>query len=196
MEKRTHTVESGDAAPLSREIPPAAIPVASVELSWSRPRPQETRQHDEARERAGFWVRLVAFGIDCVILAAFAVLLFLVGWFGFRLGDPLAPAASSSLLFLFALVSVATPTAAAAYFTILHSEHGQTIGKYLLGLEVCTLDGEPLSYSQALVRYLAYGFSFFFFGFGFLWVALNPGKRGWHDLLAGTMVVISNYREQ
>jgi uncharacterized RDD family membrane protein YckC len=138
---------------------------------------------------------LVAFGIDCVILAAFAVLLFLVGWFAFRLGDPLAPAASSTLSLL-ALVSAATLTAAAAYFTILHSESGQTIGKHLLRLEVCTLNGEPLGYSQALVRYLAYGLSLFFFGFGFLWVALNPGKRGWHDLLAGTMVVISKYREQ
>ena len=61
---------------------------------------------------------------------------------------------------------------------------GQTIGKSLLGLEVRTPDGESVSYSQALLRCLAYGVSTLFFGIGFLWVALNPGKRGWHDLLA------------
>ena len=161
-------------------------------------RPLATAAQAEAFHRAGFWLRLVAFTIDLVVLGIFSSLLLLVGFLISRMGaefSSFSPDASASFSWL-ALCQLTNFIATAAYFTILHSEAGQTIGKSLLGLEVCTLDGQPLSYGHALVRFVAYGFSFFSLGLGFLWVALNPGKRGWHDLLVGTMVVVSKNREQ
>src|SRR5262245_4121655 len=136
--------------------------------------------------------------IDTVILGAFSLILLILGGMlttpGGEFNDfEFEIEGSLSLMPLwFSGVTIA----AAAYFTILHSEHGQTIGKSLLGLEVRTPDGEALSYSQALFRWLAYGASAAFFGLGFLWVALNPGKRGWHDLLANTIVGVRKESEQ
>lgn len=146
---------------------------------------------DATYARAGFWLRFVAFTIDTVILGVFALVLFLAGAVVTSMGDGIEsfPAASEESAFLLPLWISGVLTASAAYFTILHGEYGQTIGKNLLGLEVRTRQGDFLSYSQALFRWLAYGVSAGPCGLGFLWVALNPGKRGWHDLLANTLVV-------
>jgi uncharacterized RDD family membrane protein YckC len=135
--------------------------------------------------RAGFWLRFVAFTIDTVILSCFSLLLLLVGVLMTSLesyGSGL-DADTEEFVSLFPLWIAGVMTTAAAYFTILHCEYGQTIGKSLLGLEVRMRDGALPSYSQALVRWLAYGVSAAFCGLGFLWIGLNPGKRGWHDLL-------------
>lgn len=191
MERRTDTEEPGCAATQPRESQPAepalATPAATP-TTHLEPPPVTVTQPRE-RERAGFWVRFVAFAIDLSLLCVFSALLVLTGFLIFGMGglDSSLPLSLS----LLSLCEAATLAATAAYFTILHSEKGQTIGKNLLGLEVCTLDGEPLGYGQALIRFLAYGCSWFFFGLGFLWIGMNPGKRGWHDLLAGTMVVVS-----
>jgi uncharacterized RDD family membrane protein YckC len=147
--------------------------------------------------RAGFWLRFVAFTLDTVILGCFSLLLLSVGLIITSLDDYAGGlgADTEELFLLFPLWIAGMLTAAAAYFTILHSEYGQTIGKSLLGLEVRMRDGALPSYSQALFRWLAYGVSAAFCGLGFLWVGLNPGKRGWHDLLAGTVVVTLSPQE-
>jgi len=145
----------------------------------------------ETHERAGFWLQLIAFSIDTIILTTFALVLLIIGVLvtnvGDELGDLLTDTADGSPLF--PLWISGALTASAAYFTILHSEYGQTIGKSLLRLEVRTQNGALPSYSQALFRWLAYGLSLAFCGLGFLWVAVSPEKRGWHDLLAHTVVV-------
>jgi uncharacterized RDD family membrane protein YckC len=148
--------------------------------------------------RAGFWLRFVAFSIDCVVLSVFSLLLFLSGFASVTVGarwSDLPPDASRSFSLL-SLWLTAVLIAAAAYFTILHSEYGQTIGKSLLGLEVRTKHGDLLSYSHALLRYLAYGVSVAFFGLGFLSAALTSGKRAWHDFLAGSIVIAHRCQKQ
>ncbi|HEV8716039.1 MAG TPA: RDD family protein [Candidatus Binatia bacterium] len=171
---------AGTSSPPTAELPP---PVSERPLTAAIPPEEFTR--------AGFWLRSVAFAIDLSVLSTFSLLLLLVSFLVSALGvevHSLAVAAPNSFS-LSSLWKLTALLATAAYFTILHGETGQTIGKSLLGLRVCTPDGESLGYGHALIRFLAYGPSFFFFGIGFLWVGLNPGKRGWHDLLAGTVVV-------
>ena len=145
----------------------------------------------ETHDRAGFWLRLVAFSIDMLILTMFSLGLLFVGVIinnvDYEFSDLLLNADDGFPLVPLWISGVLTATA--AYFTILHSEYGQTIGKSLLRLEVRTPSGALLSYSQALFRWLAYGLSSVFCGLGFLWIAVTPGKRGWHDLLAHTVVV-------
>ncbi len=171
--------------------PQADLPPLASEL------PLTASAQPEAFDRAGFWLRSVAFVIDLSVLSGFSLLLLLASLLVSGLGVEVSSlnADASNSFSLLSLCEVTEFIAVTAYFTILHSETGQTIGKSLLGLEVCTLDGGRLSYGRALIRFLAYGPSLFVFGLGFLWVALNPGKRGWHDLLSGTMAV-SKYREQ
>jgi uncharacterized RDD family membrane protein YckC len=38
-------------------------------------------------------------------------------------------------------------------------------------------------------RYFAYYLSTILLGLGFLWIIWDPKKQGWHDKLAGTVVV-------
>ncbi len=45
------------------------------------------------------------------------------------------------------------------------------------------------SVSQNVIRYLGYFLSLFPLGLGFLWVAFDQRKQGWHDKLAGTVVI-------
>jgi uncharacterized RDD family membrane protein YckC len=49
--------------------------------------------------------------------------------------------------------------------------------------------GNPPTARQAVIRYLGYYVSLFGLGLGFLWVAWDARKQGWHDKLAGTVVV-------
>jgi uncharacterized RDD family membrane protein YckC len=196
MEHRLGTGEQEAVAPMVYEEEWKDLPDSSSSASFSSSSTTETLQ--ETQYRAGFWLRLVAFMIDTAILGTFSLLLIILGAVLTALGGELSgfDCEIEGAPSLFPLWLSGALTASAAYFTILHGEYGQTIGKNLLGLEVRTPEGEPLGYSQALFRWLGYGVSASFFGLGFLWVALNPGKRGWHDLLANTVVVARKENKQ
>ncbi len=46
-------------------------------------------------------------------------------------------------------------------------------------------------FRQYIIRYLGYYLSALPLGLGFLWVAIDARKQGWHDKLAGTVVIRS-----
>ncbi|MCX7791718.1 MAG: RDD family protein [Chloroflexaceae bacterium] len=75
------------------------------------------------------------------------------------------------------------------YFTVFLRLGGATIGKYLLGLRVLRADGTPLRTGRAALRALAYALSSLPVYLGFLNILVDDRRRGWHDLLAGTVVV-------
>ena len=50
------------------------------------------------------------------------------------------------------------------------------------------------STTQNIIRYLGYFISFLPLGLGFLWIAFDKRKQGWHDKLAGTVVIIGKPR--
>lgn len=73
---------------------------------------------------------------------------------------------------------------------ILCVREGQRIGQRLVGIKIIRADGAALGYRRIILRHLiGYPLSLIFLGLGFLWVALDPKQRGWHDRLAGTLVV-------
>jgi uncharacterized RDD family membrane protein YckC len=49
--------------------------------------------------------------------------------------------------------------------------------------------GGPLSVGQSIGRYLAYFVSTLPLCLGLIWVAFDKKKQGWHDKLAGTVVI-------
>jgi uncharacterized RDD family membrane protein YckC len=75
------------------------------------------------------------------------------------------------------------------YFWIAWWWFGKTVGKAVLGLRVVARSGGRVGWARALVRLVGYGLSTAAFGLGFLWVALDPKRRGWADMLARTRVV-------
>jgi uncharacterized RDD family membrane protein YckC len=144
---------------------------------------------------AGFWRRLVAYAIDGVIInIIFAILLMIVlfallagamsGVSGVRLSDMM-----ESLSFLGLVVFTFYIVLSISYFTYFHGINGRTPGKMLLGLQVLSVDGNPVSFGIAFLRSVGYLVSAIFY-IGFIWVAFDHKKQGWHDKIAATVVII------
>lgn len=67
---------------------------------------------------------------------------------------------------------------------------GQTPGKAALNIRIIKLNGTPLTIWNAIVRnQIGYTVSAIVFMFGFLWILGDDKRQGWHDKLAGTLVV-------
>jgi uncharacterized RDD family membrane protein YckC len=65
-----------------------------------------------------------------------------------------------------------------------------TPGKMAISAKIVDADtGEKPSTGQFIGRYFAYFVATIPFGIGLLWVAFDPRKQGWHDKLAGTVVI-------
>jgi uncharacterized RDD family membrane protein YckC len=121
---------------------------------------------------AGFWIRLVAFIIDRIIL----------GFIGFALG--LVVANLWELLLLEIL-------AQAVYTIAFWVGQGATPGKMAVGIKVVMTNGEPIELGAACLRYVGYFFSWLILGIGFLMIAFSAEKKGLHDNIANTIVVKS-----
>ena len=65
-----------------------------------------------------------------------------------------------------------------------------TPGKLAIGARIvdARTGGKP-SVGQFILRYFGYFLSSLPLGLGFLWVAFDRRKQGWHDKIAGTVVV-------
>ncbi len=76
-----------------------------------------------------------------------------------------------------------------AYVIGFWSAKGATPGKMVMGIQITTVDGEPIGSGRAILRYIGYFVSWITLGIGFLIIAFNREKRGLHDYIAGTVVV-------
>ena len=50
-------------------------------------------------------------------------------------------------------------------------------------------DGGPIDAVAGIVRLFGYFVSAFVFYLGFVWILVDKRRRGWHDMMAGTIVV-------
>ena len=119
---------------------------------------------------AGFWMRLLAWIIDAIVVGVITAPIEL-------LVDDLTTS------FLFQV------TAAAAYTIPFWLAKGATPGKMALGMRIVMADGRPITGVAAAFRYTGYLLSFLTLGFGYLMIATTSEKRGLHDYIAGTVVV-------
>lgn len=71
----------------------------------------------------------------------------------------------------------------------LTQNNGQTFGKKLMHLRVVKLNGEPISATDAILRYVGYHINSFVMGLGWVWALFDGRNQGWHDKLVGTVVV-------
>jgi uncharacterized RDD family membrane protein YckC len=97
------------------------------------------------------------------------------------------PEESSGSLELLTLLSVLGFSV--VYFVGFWSTDGQTIGKTILGLRVVTSDGSQRSAAKAFLRYIGYIVNTLLLSIGFLWAAFDQRRQGWHDKIAGTLVI-------
>lgn len=71
------------------------------------------------------------------------------------------------------------------FWTIL----GKTIGQAFLGLLVIGTKGQDVTFWMAVRRAIGYYLSFLPLAAGFLWILADDRRQGWHDKLAGTVVI-------
>ena len=156
----------------------------------------------EDLEYVGFWPRVGASLIDTVLVLL--VTAPLVSWvYGADQDldlDELLTADSQSLLaFLITpkgpldvLINWVLPAAVIIVFWLTRNA---TPGKMVVGARIVDArTGKAISVTQGLVRYLGYYVSIFPLCLGLLWVAFDPRKQGFHDKLAGTVVVRTKNR--
>ena len=132
---------------------------------------------------AGFWIRTLAYLVDAFLLSlvggAFPYLL-IAGLPGSQQANNGAATQSAGSSVLLAVV----------YFVVCWwLFRGRTIGMWITGLRVIRDDGAPLGLLGAIVRVIGLWFSFAVCFVGVIWVAVDSRHRGWHDMLARTLVV-------
>jgi uncharacterized RDD family membrane protein YckC len=132
-------------------------------------------------EYVGFWARFIASAIDSflVMLIVYPLMSLLFGWDELIDGN-VNPGASV----FFELV---LPAVAVIIFWIYRSA---TPGKMVMGAKIvdATTYGKPTN-GQLIGRYFAYYVSMLPIFLGFIWVGFDKRKQGWHDKLAGTVVI-------
>jgi uncharacterized RDD family membrane protein YckC len=65
-----------------------------------------------------------------------------------------------------------------------------TPGKMLFSLQIVKADtGAALTLKESVIRYFGYYLAAIPLFIGFFWVAFDKRKQGWHDKIAGTVVV-------
>jgi uncharacterized RDD family membrane protein YckC len=133
-------------------------------------------------EYVGFWQRVLAALIDSVLIGViiFPILTAIYGtgyWSSTKL-------VQGPLDFL---ISWVAPAIAIVLFWIARQA---TPGKMAIGARIvdARTGGVP-STRQLVLRYLGYYVSMFPLFAGIVWVAFDPRKQGWHDKIAGTVVV-------
>ena len=138
----------------------------------------------------GFWIRTLAYLIDSVILEVLSLILIVVGMLAMSMSPSgLAAFDEDRIMGVLGPYYLFSTIITILYFTYFHGSIGQTPGKMLCGLKVVRVDGEPLGFARALLRWAGYLPSSLVFGLGFLWIAWDRNKQAWHDKIAGTRVI-------
>ena len=137
-------------------------------------------------EYAGFWIRVGAALIDTVLILAitYPLLIAIYGRAYFNLARTSFIAGPADFT-----ISWLGPAAVSVLFWV---SKQATPGKMAVSAKVVDArTGNTLSVGQAIGRYLGYCLSILPLGLGIFWVAFDARKQGWHDKLAGTVVVRS-----
>jgi uncharacterized RDD family membrane protein YckC len=150
---------------------------------------------------AGFWIRLVAVILDGIIVGVPLAIIFFVAE-GSAVTDyanclnsagitgTLATTCESSFLGSVGYFELIGLVVELAYFVILWSQLGGTLGQRMLGLHVVdAATGRNIGIGRAIGRFVGYVISGICLYIGFIWAAFDPRKQGWHDKIASTFVV-------
>ncbi|MHB8618703.1 MAG: RDD family protein [Chloroflexota bacterium] len=123
--------------------------------------------------KAGFWVRVSAYVVDAILLAIIGAVIRV--FFRVVLGN----GAGSGVAFLVGVL----------YFVYFWTKGGQTIGFKRYHLRVVKITGAPLTFFDAIKRFIGLIIAFAVVFVGVMWVGWDANKQGWHDKMAGTFVI-------
>lgn len=165
------------------QVSPAAPLVPVVRIA-----PEPSVVHVAVSPYGGFWIRLVAWAIDQVILVGTDLIALFTLGFAAEIVASLADAEldtgmPSEVVWLVIFV-VAIP-----YSLLFPPLLGATPGKLMLGYHVVDERGRHISLKRSLGRMLAQIPSGIVLGLGYAWIGFDSRKQGWHDQIARTFVL-------
>ncbi len=137
---------------------------------------------------AGFWIRVLAALLDSILLLMVMVPLLMVFY------GPGVLFASESPGLAYDLINYALPLIAVMVFWQYRSA---TPGKIMMGLIIVDAKtlGKP-SFGKLVLRYIGYYVSTIPLLLGLIWVGIDKRKQGWHDKIAGTLVLKTDAKSQ
>lgn len=149
---------------------------------------------------AGFWMRLVAFIIDAIIIGVLQSFVFvpILGVLGISIfnstpdmSDPDQVAGMvATIVAAMGTVWILAMIIQILYFTFMESSKYQaTVGKLALGIIVTDVNGAKLDFTKALVRNLCRIISNITMLIGYIIAGFTEKKQALHDIIAGTLVV-------
>jgi uncharacterized RDD family membrane protein YckC len=184
------------APPAPAVVPPPAVPPVTVAPPPTSAPPYWQGGAEPAGpapgvEFAGYGARLLAYILDAALLGiVITVLSFvLVPVLAGTTSDGQLSGAGAAALTVWIGVIVLVSL---LYFPFFWQRNGQTPGMQALHVRVVRdRDGGPLGWGGAILRYIGYGINSIVFGLpiGWLWILFDSRRRGWHDLIGGTVVI-------
>jgi uncharacterized RDD family membrane protein YckC len=179
-------------APSAPAPEPAGQPRTTPIVSWEAP--AEEVGPAPGVKFAPHGGRLLAYILDALIVTALliglgivlSILLVGVAATGGR-GNPATVGVGVLGGFAFILVLLVVTF---GYFPYFWAKSGQTPGMRPFNLYIVRdSDGGKISGAQAFVRLLGMWVSAAVFYLGYVWIFIDARRRGWHDLIAGTVVI-------
>ena len=137
---------------------------------------------EEDYEYVGFWARVLASILDNIwISIVLVILLLILAQFGVIKFDMTQTSGLEyTLQTVIPLVLIVS----------LWIKYASTPGKMAFGAKILDASNfQEVPPGRLVLRYVGYIVSLLPLGLGFLWVAFDSRKQGWHDKIAGTVVV-------
>jgi uncharacterized RDD family membrane protein YckC len=145
--------------------------------NWQAPDPEPGP--GPGMEFASAGARLIGYIVDSFIIGVMVIALIIV-----------AGVLVATVPILSIVPFLAIPLISLAYFPYFWAKSGQTPGQSMMGIKVVRdIDGGPVTMGLAILRLLGYWISGFVFYLGYIWIFIDKRKRGWFDLIAGTVVI-------
>lgn len=129
---------------------------------------------------AGFWIRLVAYIVDSIVVTAFASIVNGLIFSNFLIELPFGLGVYDLIWWISLLL----------YFPLMtYFNKGQTLGKVLTGIRVISLTSEELSLSQVITREVCARYIEEKIKILYIIIGFTSNKQGLADMLADTVVI-------
>jgi uncharacterized RDD family membrane protein YckC len=173
---------------MSATPPPTTTPA----VAWESP--ERTDGPAPGLEFAPHGARLVAYILDILIATAICTVIIIVALIVLAAGSTIADNKVTQLnpiaAALFVVLAILTIVVAVLYFPFFWARGGQTPGMRPFGLRVVRdRDGGSIGWGTALLRLVGLWVAGTVFYLGYIWIFIDKRRRGWQDLIAGTIVV-------
>jgi uncharacterized RDD family membrane protein YckC len=137
---------------------------------------------------AGYGARLVAYIVDAIVLGIVIAVLsvvFIALIAGAAANDSGGAAIGSTFIYVILILVVSV-----LYFPYFWANGGATPGMKMLHIRVVRdADGGPIGWGPAILRLIGYWVNSVVLYVGYIWIFIDKRRRGWHDLIAGTVVI-------